>query len=144
MSNEQIIHFHEEGYLIIPGAIPQAMIDEALRLINHSLGEEGMGKETLPTLRAQAYCPECREHAAIMDLANRSQLPALIETLIGEIGLSHDGVRSYIDARPSDAFVLATIADAPIQVARTVLDEFSDNAADFEELIAEIRSLETD
>lgn len=87
LSNEQIIRFHEEGYLIIPGAIPQVMIDEALRLINHSLGEEGMDKETLPALRAQTFCPECREHPAIMDLANRSQLPALIETLIGEDNL---------------------------------------------------------
>ena len=84
LTDEQIAEFRSEGYLVIPRAIPEIMIDEALRVINHSLGEEGMNKEDLPTLRAQTYCPECREHPAITDLANRSPLPALVESLIGE------------------------------------------------------------
>jgi hypothetical protein len=84
LNDEQIAEFREEGYLVLPGAIPGTMIDEALRVINHSLGEEGMNKDDLPTLHAQTYCPECREHPAIVDLANCSPLPGLVESLIGE------------------------------------------------------------
>ena len=50
LTDEQIAEFRSEGYLVIPRAIPEIMIDEALRVINHSLGEEGMNKEDLPTL----------------------------------------------------------------------------------------------
>lgn len=75
--------FREQGYLTIPGAVPRLMVDRALHAINHSLGEEGMNKADLPTLRAQSYCKEIREHEAVTSLLNDSPVFSIAEQLIG-------------------------------------------------------------
>ena len=54
LTHQQKLNFHRDGYIKIPGAIPQPMVEQALRAINHSLGEEGMNKEDLPTLRSRS------------------------------------------------------------------------------------------
>lgn len=78
------LQFRQHGYIVVPGAVGTAQVAAARRAINHSLGEQGMNKDDLPTLRAQSYCREIREDAAISDLANRSAVFALAESLIGE------------------------------------------------------------
>jgi len=54
LTHQQKLNFHRDGHIKIPGAIPQLMVEQALRAINHSLGEEGMEKEDLPTLRSRS------------------------------------------------------------------------------------------
>jgi hypothetical protein len=34
----------DDGYLIIPDAVPRARVDAALKAIHHSLGEQGIDK----------------------------------------------------------------------------------------------------
>jgi hypothetical protein len=80
--------FRENGYLVVPGAVPKVMIDRVLHAINHSLGEEGMNKEDLPTLRAQSYCKEIRQDPAVTDLLNASPVFSFAEQLIGEGNVS--------------------------------------------------------
>jgi hypothetical protein len=83
ITQSQKAHFREQGYLTIPGAVPKVMIDRVLHAINHSLGEEGMNKDDLPTFRAQSYCKEIREHAAVVSLLNDSPVYAAAESLMG-------------------------------------------------------------
>jgi hypothetical protein len=73
----------DDGYLILPGAIPRARIDRALRAINQSLGEQGIDKGQIWTLRAQTFCPELVAHDAILDLYRDTPLEALAQAAIG-------------------------------------------------------------
>ena len=57
---------------MLRGAVPQIMIDDALRAINYSLGYEGVNKNDLPQLRAQSYCNEVQKTRVITDLMDRS------------------------------------------------------------------------
>ena len=84
LTRQQKLNFHRDGYIKIPGAIPQLMIEQALRAINHSLGEEGMNKEDLPTLRSRSYCGEVQKNPAITDIFNHSPVYKLFESLLGE------------------------------------------------------------
>ena len=83
LSNKQKRDFYENGYLCLPNAVSSTIVDSALRSINHSLGEEGMNKEELPTLRAQSYCREIRESSSITNLINQSQLIEVMDDLLG-------------------------------------------------------------
>ena len=56
LTRQQKYGFRQLGYTVLVGAVPQVMIDDALRAINYSLGYEGMNKNDLPQLRAQSYC----------------------------------------------------------------------------------------
>jgi len=76
--------FYEMGYLAVKGAVPRVTIDAALHAINHSLGEEGMNKEDLQTLRAQSYCKELRNGAVLTDMFNRTPVMSLAESLMGQ------------------------------------------------------------
>jgi hypothetical protein len=76
--------FHDEGYFVLPGAVPEAAVRRARRAINHSLGEEGMAKDDLPRMRSQSYCGELRSDAAITDLVTRTSVWTAVESLMGE------------------------------------------------------------
>jgi len=73
----------DDGYLILPGAIPRARVDRALKAINQSLGEQGIDKGQIWTLRAQTFCPELVAHDAILDLYRDTPLEALAQAAIG-------------------------------------------------------------
>ena len=84
LTQKQKLHLHEEGYVVVESVVPQLMIDEALRAINHSLGEEGMNKEDLPILRQQSYCRELRNEPVLTHLFNRTPIVPLAESLMGK------------------------------------------------------------
>lgn len=84
LTQSQKRFFYEEGYIKLSGVVSKVMVDAALQVINHSLGEEGMNKEELPTMRAQTYCRESREHPAIIGLLNDSPAFSLAESLMEE------------------------------------------------------------
>jgi hypothetical protein len=73
----------EDGYLIVPGLVPRARVDAALLAINGSLGEQGIPKDQIWTLRAQTFCPEIVSAPAILDLYAATPLPALAEAALG-------------------------------------------------------------
>jgi hypothetical protein len=75
---------YENGYVIVPNVIPRIMIDEALRAINHSMGQ-GMNKEDIVKFSAQSYCPEIQESPVITDLMNKTPAWELAESALGEI-----------------------------------------------------------
>jgi hypothetical protein len=73
----------DEGYLLVPGLVARDRVDAALRAINHSLGEEGIAKDALWTMRAQTFCPELVSAPPILDLYRGTGLAALAEAAIG-------------------------------------------------------------
>lgn len=73
----------EDGYLLVPGVVPRDRVDAALKAINHSLGEQGIAKDALWTLRAQTFCPELVSAPAILDLYRETPLRGLAEAAIG-------------------------------------------------------------
>ncbi|MDA0709622.1 MAG: phytanoyl-CoA dioxygenase family protein [bacterium] len=84
LTKKQKLHFHDEGYVVVKGVVPKVMIDRALHAINHSLGEEGMNRDDLPTLRAQSYCKELRPAPVLTDLFNRTPIMPLAESMMGK------------------------------------------------------------
>lgn len=82
LSYAQRKELFEKGYVHIPGVIPQVMLDEVKRAINHSLGEEGMDKDKLPILRSQSYSPEIQYKPVISDLFNKTPIFDLVDSVI--------------------------------------------------------------
>ncbi len=84
--------FFEQGFLHVPGVVPRVMVDDALRAINHSLGE-GLPSEDIQTLRAQTYCRELTNQPVISDLLNGTPAFALAESAIdpGKVKRSSSG-----------------------------------------------------
>jgi hypothetical protein len=73
----------DEGYLLVPGLVSRERVAAALQAINHSLGEEGIAKDALWTMRAQTFCPELVSAPPILDLYGGTGLAALAEAAIG-------------------------------------------------------------
>jgi Phytanoyl-CoA dioxygenase (PhyH) len=80
---EQKQTLYRDGFALLPGAVPRALVDDALRAINASLGDDGIDPARLPTFRAQSYCPELQDAAVITDLVNASAVWSLAESAIG-------------------------------------------------------------
>jgi hypothetical protein len=74
----------DEGYLVVPGLVTRDRVDTALKAINHSLGEQGIAKDALWTMRAQTFCPELVSAPPILDLYGATGLRTLAEAAIGE------------------------------------------------------------
>jgi hypothetical protein len=73
----------DEGYLLVPGLVSRERVDAALRVINRSLGEEGIAKDALWTMRAQTFCPELVSAPPILDLYGATGLRELAEAAMG-------------------------------------------------------------
>jgi hypothetical protein len=83
LTRRQKLQFYEEGYLKIPGVVPRVMVEAARHAMNHSIGEEGMSKEDLTTMRSRSYCRELQNAPVITDLFNKSPIIPLAESLVG-------------------------------------------------------------
>ncbi len=83
LAPEQARALIDDGYVILPGAVPRARVDRALKAINHSLGEQGLDKSQLSTRRAQTFCPELVGADAILDLYRGTAVEELAQAAIG-------------------------------------------------------------
>ena len=75
--------FYTDGYTVVRGAIPQVMVDDALRAINHHIGE-GIDKSQVHIYRSQSFLPELKNEPVITDLFNKSSIVPLAESVLGE------------------------------------------------------------
>ena len=73
----------DEGYLLVPDLVARDRVDAALKAINHSLGERGIDRDALWTMRAQTFCPELVSAAPILDLYRETGLRGLAESALG-------------------------------------------------------------
>jgi hypothetical protein len=83
LSNEQRQAFFQDGFVRLPGVVPDEMVHGALAAINGSLGTQGIdwhqhaGKGTAP------YCPGLGREPVITDLYNASPVREYAESAIG-------------------------------------------------------------
>jgi len=83
LTNDQKQALYTDGFVALPGIVPQERVDAAPRAINASLGERGMAPDDLPTLRARSYAPEVQGTAAITELLTATPLWEVAESAIG-------------------------------------------------------------
>lgn len=84
MTAERRQQLHDNGFIALPGIIPQERVEKALRAINASLGSNGIDPGKLVQFRAQSYCPELQRSPDIVGLLNETPLLAAVESLVGE------------------------------------------------------------
>jgi ectoine hydroxylase-related dioxygenase (phytanoyl-CoA dioxygenase family) len=92
---------YEQGYVHVPGVVPEIMVKAALRAINGSLGQ-GIDPERLPIFRSQSYCPELQGKPVITDLLNKTPAWALAESAVGAGNLKPAGGGQIALRFPSD------------------------------------------
>lgn len=100
--------FAEEGYLHIPGVVPQVLVDAARQAVNHSIGYVGLGGEDPENSRSAFFCAELLEAPVILDLFNRSPVMTLAESLMGK-----GNVLPLKRAKPYPRFPLPPGQDPP-------------------------------
>lgn len=83
LTDQQKQHFIEHGYLHIPGGAGRDLALKVRRVVNASIGEEGIDPAMLTTYRAQSYCPQLRGDPSLTDLFNAGPVRAMIESLVG-------------------------------------------------------------
>ena len=83
LSPEQKREMYEKGYMRVPGAVPQPMVREALRAINHDIVTKGIPPDQLPTFHSQSFCPDLRNKPVITGLFNDTPAFAAAEALLG-------------------------------------------------------------
>ncbi|MDE2125888.1 MAG: phytanoyl-CoA dioxygenase family protein [Armatimonadetes bacterium] len=83
LSYAQKRQFVDLGYVVVPGVVPTALVNAALRAINACL-DQGLPAERMQEMRAQSYCKEIQTQPVISDLFNRSPAHALLESMVGE------------------------------------------------------------
>lgn len=105
LTHAQKKEFFENGYVVVPGVVPQAMIDRAVKAINHSLGQ-GVDRENLGKYGSGTYCPELGASREIMDLLEETPAFGLVESLVGKGDL-------LTDTDGQIALRFPTLADPP-------------------------------
>lgn len=85
LSFEQKQQIFEQGFTVVPGAVPQERVETALRAINHSIGAvPPTDAERIKPTGQRIECGELAREAVITDLFNASSLPANCDELLGE------------------------------------------------------------
>lgn len=100
--------FIEEGYIKIPGVVPQVLINAARRAVNHSIGHVGQSGEDLSRNRSAFYCAELLQAPVILDLFHKSPILEIAESLMG-VGT----IQPVVSAKPYPRFPLPLGEDPP-------------------------------
>ena len=108
LTNAQKREFAEEGYLKIPGVIPQIMIERARHAVLHSIGHVGLGGEDMANNRSAFFCAELLDAPVILDLYNKTPVIPIAESLMGE-----GNVQPVVKAKPYPRFPLPLGEEAP-------------------------------
>ncbi|MEZ4863174.1 MAG: hypothetical protein R3C14_17775 [Caldilineaceae bacterium] len=84
LTTAQKRQFVEEGYLKIPGVVPQFLVEAARRAVNHSIGNVGLGGEDMASSRSAFFCAELLDAPVILDLFTKSPIMQIAESLMGK------------------------------------------------------------
>lgn len=84
LSAEQKRFFYEEGYIKIPGVVPQIMVAAARHAMNHSIGSQGQQGEDLEKFRIASYGNELKNAPVLTDIFNKTPVLRIVEELLGE------------------------------------------------------------
>ena len=84
LSDTQKREFVRDGYISVPDAIPRALVNRALRAVNHSIGNVGKGGENPERNRSAFFCAELLQADVILDLYRKSDVMQIAEELLGK------------------------------------------------------------
>lgn len=84
LTEQQKQQMYDDGFVAMPRIVPQDLVDQAVRAINHSLGSQGLHPDALTYLRFRTYCPELSSSPAILDLLYQSPLWDVVQGAVGE------------------------------------------------------------
>lgn len=82
-SPDQFSQFQSDGFLHLPGFVPQPLVEAALHAINHRIGA-GIPEDQLATWQSQSFFPDLASQPVISDLFNTSGLHDAMTQLLGE------------------------------------------------------------
>lgn len=107
LTQTQKLSLYENGLVKLPGIVPEANVNAALRAVNGSLGSEGIHPDRLVTFRSQSYSPELQRSQPITDLLNATPLWSLAEDAIGvgqvePVGAGQIALRFPTDGPPHE------------------------------------------
>ena len=79
LSDIQKREFVRDGYIRVPDAIPMALVNRALRAVNHSIGNVGKGGKNPERNRSAFFCAELLQADVILDLYRKSDVMQIAE-----------------------------------------------------------------
>lgn len=100
--------FVENGFLHIPGAVPEDMVQAALRAINHSIGTVGKTGGDPTRYTVDSHCHELRGQPVLTDIFNHTAVMDLTEDLLGA-----GNVQPVAEVQIAARFPLAPGVEAP-------------------------------
>jgi hypothetical protein len=83
LTPQQKQEFFQNGFVKLPGAVSQDLVDAARRAINASLGNQGIDPALLTQFRSRSYSPELQGTPEITDLIQASSVWEYAESAIG-------------------------------------------------------------
>lgn len=84
LTTQQQQTFLADGFLVLPKAVPDAMVTAARQAINHNLGQVGMDPAKMTYYRSLSYCNEIQREQVITDLFNRTSANEYAKCLLGQ------------------------------------------------------------
>jgi hypothetical protein len=84
LTTAQKRQFAEDGYLKVSGVVPLVMVEQARRVINHSVGHVGKGEDDPSKNRNGQLGDDIRNTSVISDLFNKTPIIRIAESLMGE------------------------------------------------------------
>ncbi|MBA2482604.1 MAG: hypothetical protein H0V44_18230 [Planctomycetes bacterium] len=84
LTTDQKRSLHADGFVRVPGVVPDELVGRALRAINHDLGK-GIDPAELRAMEAISFCPSLCRTPAITDLFERSGARAVVESATGPL-----------------------------------------------------------
>jgi hypothetical protein len=78
-------HLLRDGYVQLKGVVPPGRVEAALRVINRSLGEQGMPPDKLREMRARTYCEDVVSAPEILALYASTGARAAAQSAIGPV-----------------------------------------------------------
>ncbi len=81
LTDADIAFLLDNGYLVKRGLAGRERAERARRLINATLGTNGIDPDRLPNYRTQTYVPEIRDHEAIVSLVENPEVRAVRDGL---------------------------------------------------------------
>lgn len=88
LTTQQKQRFLDDGYLVLPQAVPGVMVKAARHAINHSLGSVGMDPAKMTHYRSLSYCNEIQKSDMIIDLFELSCVKQYAQVLLGKGNVS--------------------------------------------------------
>ena len=83
LTDEQRRTFYEQGFVHLPGAVPNELVHGALAAINGSLGTKGIDWDQHAGKGSAPYCAGLGSEPVLTDLYNASPVRAYAESAIG-------------------------------------------------------------